>query len=291
MDGDSIGCGEDSETPNSIGNARARCKSSPSPPAPTQEPPLSLTPGPSPVGRGEQGRSVPGSLPAADMLRGSLPRGEGSKADRFRDTSRQRICCVGLSRGARGVSFAWAMRRWDPASTHFLGRKRFPGRSLARPNHSPASRRFASRSGNHIRRVQRRHNAGPGSQLSTGPTGLQAGSASKKTEDGQMLGVVPNAIAKALPFPWKTTFSNIRYVATSRLLRDDLPILQNVDGSPVGSCYNACAFGRPPQRSADRFGEFIRIRLRFGTLHGPFSNSRGLSPELSYTDHTSARSR
>ena len=53
-----------------------------SPSVPTQEPPLSLTPGPSPVGRGEQGRSVPGSQPAADMLHGSLPEGEGSKPGR-----------------------------------------------------------------------------------------------------------------------------------------------------------------------------------------------------------------
>ena len=82
-----------------VGLAACGSKPPPHPPAPTQEPPLSLTPGPSrgergarPVGswiaagsghaawvsparRGEQGRSVPGSQPAADALHGSLPRG------------------------------------------------------------------------------------------------------------------------------------------------------------------------------------------------------------------------
>src|SRR5712692_3439237 len=75
----------------------------------------------------------------------------------------------------------------------------------------------------------------------------------------------------------------------SRLLRNDFAVLPDVDGSSVSPRRLASCFSGATQRAADGYRKRFRIFRSIASLHRLRSNSRGLTPELSYTVHSSAK--
>ena len=70
----------------------------------------------------------------------------------------------------------------------------------------------------------------------------------------------------------------------------DLRVGPNLDGRAVHARGFARDLGGAAQGAADGCDKLVSFLFHFFSLHGPFSKSRGFSPELSYTPQASAKS-
>ena len=87
------------------------------------------------------------------------------------------------------------------------------------------------------------------------------------------------------------TFTAQQHRKSSRLLRNDLPVLPDVKRRAIPARGLARILCRTTQGASDARSKalgstYLSLRLR---LHGLFSKSCGLRPELSYTAQLSAR--
>jgi hypothetical protein len=75
-----------------------------------------------------------------------------------------------------------------------------------------------------------------------------------------------------------------------RFLRHDLTVLPHVNGRVVHTRYFPSSLRSPPQRLPYFFRKCAGPGFSTCRFHGPSSVSLGIVPELSYTDHLSAKS-
>jgi hypothetical protein len=100
-----------------------------------------------------------------------------------------------------------------------------------------------------------------------------------------------NCLSTQLLFGELFSHSNASQATWLRLFSNDLAVLRNIDRRAVHACGLAGALGRASEGAANRRGEFF-ASLWFGfSFHGDLSNNFGVLPELSYTVHSSAKSR
>ena len=85
--------------------------------------------------------------------------------------------------------------------------------------------------------------------------------------------------------------STEEFFKRSRLLRNDLAVLPDVNGGPVGARGLAGRFRGAAQGTADGLCEVLGCSFSVDSFHGPRSSIRGLTPELSYTVQASAKRR